>query len=268
MELGITRFIPARHYTNASRTRKDIRLIVIHDMEAPEHHTTAEGVARYFAAGSVVASAHVNHDTNSSVRSVRDEDIAYAAPGANHDGLHHELAGYARQTTKQWLDESSRAVMNRAAYRVAKECKKYGIPIRHLSNEELRAGRRGLVGHRQVSEVYDLSTHTDPGPNFPWGHFLDRVRYWYDRRFALPPKADIPNKPTLRVGDHGRAVSEAQRNLNYWISRNAFWGIDVVKLDGTFNPAMKNKVIVFQRKKKLAQDGVIGPATWRELLKR
>lgn len=267
MELGINRFIKARYFTDASRKRGDIRVIVIHDMEAPEENTTAEAVARYFASGKVVASAHLNHDTDSTVKSVHREDVAYAAPGCNHDGLQHELAGYARQTRVQWLDSASRAVMNRAAFTVAYECKKYRIPIRHLTNEELAAGKRGIVGHNQVSNVYKKSSHWDPGPDFPWDVFMERVRYWYKKRFALPPKSDVPNKPTLRQGDRGPAVKELQRHLNYWNNKHPA-RMNAVTIDGIFGPATNRQVLVFQRIKNLHPDGIVGPATWRALLRR
>ena len=173
--------IRAKHFRSANRGPGDVRVIVIHDMEAPEKSTTAEAVARYFERGGVVASAHINVDNDSIVQSVYDSDIAYAAPGANHDGIQVEIAGYARQTREQWLDEYSRDALELAANAVAQYCLKFEIPVKHLSDSELAKGHRGIVGHNQVSKVYKRSSHWDPGPNFPWDHFISRVQYWHDK---------------------------------------------------------------------------------------
>lgn len=157
--------------------QKPIRLVVIHDMESPETATTAEQVARYFARPSVGASAHVCADNDSRVRCVADASTAWAAPGANADGLQLELAGYARQSFAGWMDDYSEQMLRtQAAPQVREWCVKYLIPMRRLSNEELAAGEKGIVGHRQVSQVYKRSTHSDPGEGFPWSQFIAMVR--------------------------------------------------------------------------------------------
>ncbi|GAA0936235.1 peptidoglycan recognition family protein [Actinocorallia libanotica] len=152
------------------------RVIVIHSTEAPEGPLTAENVANYFAQPSTKASAHVTVDNNSEVRSVADEDTAWAAPGANSDGLQLELAGYARQSRKDWLDDYSLKMLQRAVYVVAAWCKKYSIPPRRLTRAQLRAGEKGLTSHADVTAVYKRSDHTDPGEGFPWDWFITALR--------------------------------------------------------------------------------------------
>ena len=172
-------FKQARYYTKG---RADsIRLIVIHDMESPEAGTTAENVASWFAGTtSSRASAHYNVDSNSIVQSVRDGDTAWGAAGANASGLHVEHAGYARQTRAQWLDAYGKAMLELSAALVAEKCRKYGIPVRHISAADILAGRKGLVGHADVSKAYPgRGGHTDPGPNFPWDYYLARVQAHY-----------------------------------------------------------------------------------------
>lgn len=66
-------------------------------MEAPEKGDTAENIANYFHTTVKQASAHICVDNNSIVQCVLDNDIAWAAPGANSDGIHIEMAGYAKQ---------------------------------------------------------------------------------------------------------------------------------------------------------------------------
>lgn len=168
--------------------RRRVRVIVIHDMEAPESCETAENVAKYFQdprddhGKAVKASAHICVDCNSIVQCVRDNDIAYAAPGCNNDGIQIELAGYMKQTREQWLDPYGVALLAVGADATAQYCLKYAIPPVHLTNDQLRAGQSGIVGHVQVSVVYQKSTHADPGPNFPWEYFINHVLSAYQSR--------------------------------------------------------------------------------------
>lgn len=174
-------YVPA-HTQKRYQGKRPVRLIVIHSMEAPERDQTAENVARYFAQSTTRASAHLCIDADSIVQSVLDNNIAAAAPGANTDGIHLELAGYAKQAQTEWLDPYSVLVINNAANAAAQYCLKFDIPIRHLTDEQLKIGSRGFVSHAQVSRVYKRSTHTDPGGNFPWDFFLKRVRDYYGSR--------------------------------------------------------------------------------------
>jgi hypothetical protein len=169
--------IPARWFTPHPAPRP-IRVIVIHDMEAHEGPNTARNVAHYFAAGvEAKSSAHFCVDATDCIRCVADHDVAYAAPGCNTDGLQLELAGYMAQTREQWLDAFGMDMLNHNACAiVAAWCRKYAIPAVHLTNAELKAGARGIVGHKQVSDVYQKSDHQDPGPGFPWDFFLEGVQ--------------------------------------------------------------------------------------------
>lgn len=155
---------------------KPIRVVVVHTMEVDENDANvAEAVGNAFANPARQASAHVGVDTDSECRYVPDADTAWAAPGANADGLQIELAGRAGQTSGDWQDAASQAILERAAQRVAQWCQAYDIPIRHLSVAELKAGAKGIVGHYDVTLAYRQSSHTDPGASFPWDAFLARV---------------------------------------------------------------------------------------------
>ena len=162
-----------------------VRLIVMHSMEAPEKGDTAEEIAKFFQNPPRPASAHVCVDNNSIVRCVPDNYIAGGAPGANPDGIHIELAGYAKQTEAEWLDDYGRQLLDNAANAAAQFCLKYDIPVRHLTNDQLADGQsKGFVSHAQVSEVFKRSDHWDPGPGFPWKFFLDSVAQHRAARLA------------------------------------------------------------------------------------
>jgi len=65
--------------------------------------------------------------------------------------------------------------------------------------------------------------------------------------------------PTLREGMGGPAVSRVQETLRV---RGFYNGA----VDGLFGPATEAAVKAFQRSVQLADDGVVGPATWQALL--
>lgn len=155
-----------------------ITLIGIHTMEAPESAYTAESVSAYFKNPVVEASAHWCVDADSRVRCVNDEDAAWTMPPVNDRSLNLEFAGYAAQTSAQWGDPYSVSMLGIGALCVAEWCDKYAIPIRHLTDAQIRAGEKGLVGHVDVNRAFQGAggtDHTDPGPNFPWSYFLQLV---------------------------------------------------------------------------------------------
>lgn len=254
---------------------KPIRVIVVHTMEVSEDDPrVAESVGNAFARPATRASAHIGVDTDSTVRYVLDGDTAWAAPGANADGLQLELAGRAGQTSGDWTDAASRAILERAAQQVAAWCRIYGIPSQRLSDAELGGGvAKGIVGHADVSRVFKLSTHWDPGKNFPWTAFLARVRAIAVPRMKAPmssrsqarpplpkaaPASSAPPLPAvMRVGSSGAGVSQLQTRL-----RDRGWKITI---DGEFGDATRKVVLAFQSDKGLTKDGAVGNATWRAL---
>src|SRR5678809_1087684 len=99
----------------------------------------------------------------------RCRDIAYGAPGANHNGIHLEMAGYARQAREEWLDEYSRAVIRNAAQLCAYVIgPKFSVPAVYIDKTKLvNTNLKGVTTHVDVSLAFKRSTHTDPGASFP-----------------------------------------------------------------------------------------------------
>lgn len=164
-----------------------VRLVVIHTPEWPESSSGAEAVAKYFHDNPDKrdANSHITVDNDSIVQCVPDSFVAWAAPGANHDGIQIELTGFANQSRTQWRDKFSLAALALAADATAQYCLKYGIPPVHLTDVQLKNETNlGIVGHDQVSRVYKKSTHLDPGPNFPWTRFILYVKASYADREA------------------------------------------------------------------------------------
>ena len=154
-----------------------VRLVVLHTAECAETAKSAEAVAGYFASlKDRAASAHFCVDSDSIVQCVPLSGTAWAAPGANDDGVQIELAGYAGQGAAGWADAYSVAMLDRAATLVAQLCERYSLPVAYVDEAGLLTGLAGVTTHAAVSRAFKRSTHTDPGPTFPLAAFLDSVR--------------------------------------------------------------------------------------------
>jgi N-acetyl-anhydromuramyl-L-alanine amidase AmpD len=253
------RFVQARNYTRDRTSSIDV--LVIHTMENAEKPDGAENIASWFAGSTAPeASAHYCIDANSIVQCVRDEDVAWHAPGANHDGLGFEHAGTAKQTGRDWQDDFSRAMLARSAELVAEKCAQYKIPPVWLYPPDLQAGRRGITSHNNVSKAFGRSTHWDPGEGFNVQRYLRLVRKKLrERGQDVPPGNDLkPNPPTVGRGDSGWRVKSVQRRL-------AYHGFDPGATDGDFGPQTEEAVKSFQKSRDLDVDGVVGPMTWKAL---
>lgn len=170
-----------------ARAGAKIDWLVMHTMESQKKPGTAKNVALWFGGKTKTlppkASAHYCVDGVDIIQCVSESVVAWAAPGANKNGIHIEHAGYAAQTPVEWGDPYSRAVLLLSSKLAADICKRHAIPIVRLSVEELKAGHRGLCGHVDITNAFNGGKgHTDPGPSFPWDDYLEMVN-----RAAIPP---------------------------------------------------------------------------------
>lgn len=173
-------YIPARDV--GAKRSGPVELFVVHVAQSPETAAGAENLGRYFQKPDYPSSTHIGVDSDTIVQYVKDSYVAYGAKGANHNAIHMEITGMMQQSRKQWLDKFSILTLALAADAAAQYCLKYSLPPVQLTDDELRHGWKGIVGHDQVSRVFKQSDHTDPGPNFPWKRYIAMVGALYNER--------------------------------------------------------------------------------------
>lgn len=176
-DLDAIPYVEAMHYDRVAKPRTSVALIVIHTMETPETLMRAETSSTRFASlMAPLASYHYAVDADSIVQSVKEEHIAWHAPGVNGISIGIEHAGYARQTAEEWADPYSKSMLRLSARLVARICRRWKIPAVFVNASNLIANLRGITTHAAVSEAYRKSTHWDPGPHFPAEQYCRLVR--------------------------------------------------------------------------------------------
>lgn len=219
-------FVQAKAY-GTGRDGRSIKYSVIHYTAGSERSTSAEDGAANDQRRTDGVSTHYFHDQNSTVQCVLLANRANAAfHRGNRLGIQHELCGTI-QTREQWLDAASLATIDRAAFQVARDHRRFGIPIRRLTPAQVRAcwydgAPGGICGHVDVTNAYpeDGGTHTDPGTAFPWDVFMDRVQYYFEGADVALTDADVQKIWTWDLVN-GPDVGQAYILVNQLVSGNA-----------------------------------------------
>lgn len=150
------------------------RAIAFHSTEGP----TAAGAAAYLKTrpdGSV----HYVVDDVDCFYTQTPRKTACGIGGLNTGIIHVEQAGFASWSRKQWLRRLR--TLRRAAYWAAVEMRKRGIPCRRLKSKADLENRGGYFFHADATRVGFPTTHTDPGPHYPYLKMGVLVHYYYHR---------------------------------------------------------------------------------------
>jgi N-acetyl-anhydromuramyl-L-alanine amidase AmpD len=146
--------------------RAQTQMVVIH---CTDNTASAEAEAHYAEHRADGISAHFYGDDDSIVQALDTAVVAYGCfATGNARSVQFELTGLSNQV--------SDAAMRQAAKTVRRACVEFGIPVRHVGPDELRAGQKGICGHGDVTRAWGEGDHTDPGDSFPWATFIGYVQ--------------------------------------------------------------------------------------------
>ncbi|WP_237223593.1 N-acetylmuramoyl-L-alanine amidase [Rothia nasimurium] len=213
-----TALSPNRTVTNG----RYARLICLHTMETPETSLMAENIGGgWFLNPAAMSSSHYNVDNDSIVQGVPEKDMAWTAPGTNEDGIQIEQAGRAAQTTAEWNDAYSAALLENTARLVADICRRNNIPPVKITDAQLAAGAKGIIDHAQASRVYRMSDHWDVGTGFPWDAFMAKVWHYYG---GGAPSAPAPSNPTTTSTDWFEMATKADLENAIFNTPRSEWG--------------------------------------------
>jgi hypothetical protein len=69
-------------------------------------------------------------------------------------------------------------MLKRGAYKAARHCKLFKIPPVFVTAAGLKAGKRGITTHAEVSKAFpnDAGNHHDPGAGWPAQYFVKLVK--------------------------------------------------------------------------------------------
>lgn len=157
------------------RLSQPVQCIVVHSLEAP----ATPGMAYSLATGWLQherVSIHAITDPVESIDMVGLDTVAYHCGGGNSHSAGDEVTGYAAWTTAQWLEPRAFAALRLDAKKVAEQALKLDIPRRWLKIAQIKAGERGIITHNDARLAFGGTTHTDPGPGFPYEIFMQMVQ--------------------------------------------------------------------------------------------
>lgn len=86
-------------------------------------------------------------------------------------------------------------------------------------------------------------------------HLINEDKQFLEQPVVVVPHVPATSRPTLKQGSKGEAVKELQNILG-------------ITADGQFGPITKRVTVAFQLSHNLVGDGIVGPKTWAELLKK
>jgi hypothetical protein len=143
-------------------------------------HTT-EGIMRaadLLAWTSWPGSSHASSDETGALLTPDDGFVPYDRSAwtllnGNPISENIEQCGWAAWTREEWL--SRPLLLDATARWLAERSNARGIPLVHLTLDEVRARKPGVLGHCDYTRAVE-GTHTDPGPNYPWDVVLDKAR--------------------------------------------------------------------------------------------
>jgi N-acetyl-anhydromuramyl-L-alanine amidase AmpD len=171
--------IPYVQGRNAYDDRDDRKYgIAIHNTS---NTASAEGEASYAKRRTDGISSHFYVDLDSIVQSVDTKDRCGHAGSANgnENAVCVEITGSNAKTRDWWLKNVAWVKLGAALAQVIRAHWPDGsFQVRRATVAEMKANPKvkAFYGHDDMRRAWGGTTHTDPGPNFPWDHLFTVVK--------------------------------------------------------------------------------------------
>lgn len=161
---------------HTSGSNGPITRIVIHATCSGTHSGGAMENAHYFQSATAGGLAHYVVDPQNIVQCCKEDTACWHAP-PNHGSIGIELCDPQTGAAARWRNPEDEAMLTLAAHLVVEIASRTGVPLVRIGVADLKAGRHGICGHVDVSQAFGQSSHSDPGPDFPWQHFLELIAH-------------------------------------------------------------------------------------------
>lgn len=172
--------------------------VVIHSTESENTPGMAEALMGpgWFGGPKAGTSTHKTVDVDSICEGVKRTTVAYhAGPGGNTWGIAYEFCGRASWSAAKWREPAQLQMLRNAAPHIADDLAAIAggraealEAARWLSLVQLARHEHGLCTHNDIRLALGGTTHSDPGPNFPYAELLAYVR------------AELGDTPSPRTG--------------------------------------------------------------------
>lgn len=197
--------------------------IAIHNTS---NDATAENEASYATRRTDGISAHFYVDNDSIIQSLDTGDKAGHAGSynGNENAIAVEITGTNDKSRAWWLEN---VAWDKLGYTLASVCKYYGIDVRRASVSEMKSNPKvkAFYSHNDMRLAWDGTTHTDPGPNFPWDRLFQAVNAHMDGagEMELTDKVDLVTGKDVDYSSSSTTVEGVLSSTNYYVlqSRNA-----------------------------------------------
>lgn len=161
---------------SSAGSNKPITRVVIHSAVMPCEPGRARQLAQMNKAGGGGGSWHYAVDPAEVIQCSYDSVICWHAP-PNGGSIGIEMADWPEplpdvegsprwlllRRSWRWRKPNHIKMLNRTARLTAELCLAYDLPTVFLSPADLKAGKRGVTTHANVSKAFRRSTHWDPG---------------------------------------------------------------------------------------------------------
>lgn len=177
----------------------------------------------------------------------------------NHYGIAVEFVGRVGYSRAWWLANIAWGLVGRT---LAAVITRHGIPPRRLSVSEMvmRPTTRGFYSHNDMRLAWGGTTHTDPGPGFPWDRLFESIATALDTPEV--PAVTTPAEVTLYRGrpaptwaqdpTHGPGVAlddlhaQEMRGASYYDHEPSYRTAQLNRIDAGVEAIHEGLLTIFQ----------------------